>query len=167
MRLKEICNQANTKINLKIGGPEDKRSMIDSTTIGVKGLVGPMVESDFGLTKFVKAVKSVVPEDVVKSLNLYVNIETITGTNNIDSISKTNEFKDLHGVTIGRVDLVGSMNKDRNYANSKELLDIATILTDLVDNNDINDRAYVKLNDKILEVYNTINNFNNKINRDL
>ena len=85
MRLKEICNQANTKINLKIGGPEDKRSMIDSTTtIGVKGLVGPMVESDFGLTKFVKAVKSVVPEDVVKSLNLYVNIETITGTNNIE-----------------------------------------------------------------------------------
>ena len=125
MRLKEICNQANTKINLKIGGPEDKRSMIDSTTIGVKGLVGPMVESDFGLTKFVKAVKSVVPEDVVKSLNLYVNIETITATNNIDSISKTSEFKDLHGVTIGRVDLVGSMGKDRNYANSKELLDIA------------------------------------------
>ena len=88
MRLKEICNQANTKLTLKIGGPEDKRSMIDSSTIGVKGLVGPMVESDFGLTKFVKAINSVIPEDVVKSLNLYVNIETITGTNNINDIVK-------------------------------------------------------------------------------
>ena len=73
MRLKEICNNANTKLNLKIGGPEDKRSMVDSTNIGVKGLVGPMVESNFGLSKYVKAVNSVIPHDVVKSLNLYTN----------------------------------------------------------------------------------------------
>ena len=69
MRLKEICNQANTKLNLKIGGPEDKRSMVDSTTIGVKGLVGPMVESDFGLSKFVKAVKAPAFNVAVPSVN--------------------------------------------------------------------------------------------------
>tara|TARA_R110000823_G_scaffold306409_1_gene428807 strand:- start:5618 stop:6415 length:798 start_codon:yes stop_codon:yes gene_type:complete len=125
MRLKEICNQANTKITLKIGGPEDKRSMVDSTTIGVKGLVGPMVESDFGLTKFVKAAKSTIPEDVIDSLNLYINIETITGTNNIDDIVKTKEIKELHGVTIGRVDLVGSMGKDRSFVDSDTIYEIA------------------------------------------
>lgn len=124
MRLKEICNNANTKLNLKIGGPEDKRSMADSTNIGVKGLVGPMVESDFGLSKYVKAVNSVIPHDVVKSLNLYINIETITGINNIETISKTKEFKQLHGVTIGRVDLVGSMNKNRDFANSDIIYNI-------------------------------------------
>lgn len=118
MRLKEICNQANTKLTLKIGGPEDKRSMIDATTIGVKGLVAPMVESAFGLQKFVKAINNVLSEDVVSSLNLYVNIETISGVKDIEAIAATEEFKQLHGVTIGRVDLVGSLGKDRNYANS-------------------------------------------------
>jgi|TARA_R110002153_G_scaffold216637_1_gene369141 hypothetical protein len=125
MRLKEICNSANTKLTLKIGGPEDKRSMVDSTNIGVKGLVGPMVESDFGLTKFIKAINSVIPPDVIKSLNLYVNIETITGANNIEAISKTKEFSQLHGVTIGRVDLVGSMNKDREFVNSNIIYEIS------------------------------------------
>jgi 4-hydroxy-2-oxoheptanedioate aldolase len=118
MRLKEICNQAKTKLTLKIGGPEDKRSMIDSTTIGVKGIVGPMVESAFGLQKFIKAANSVIPKDVVSSLNLYVNVETITGADNIESMINTEEFKQLHGVTIGRVDLVGSLGKDRTYVNS-------------------------------------------------
>tara|TARA_R110002012_G_scaffold308252_1_gene514374 strand:+ start:765 stop:1562 length:798 start_codon:yes stop_codon:yes gene_type:complete len=118
MRLKEICNQANTKLTLKIGGPEDKRSMVDATTIGVKGMVAPMVESAFGLQKFIKAVNTVLTEDVISALNLYVNIETISGIKDIDAIVATDEFKQLHGVTIGRVDLVGSLGKDRSYANS-------------------------------------------------
>ena len=43
LRLKEICNQANTKINLKIGGPEAIRDIKDAQIIGVKGLVAAMV----------------------------------------------------------------------------------------------------------------------------
>ena len=53
LRLKEICNQAKTKLTLKIGGPEASRDIQDSSIIGVKGLVAPMVESGFGLTKFI------------------------------------------------------------------------------------------------------------------
>ena len=34
IRLKEICNQTNTKLNLKIGGPEAIRDIKDSTIIG-------------------------------------------------------------------------------------------------------------------------------------
>ena len=36
IRLKEVCNQAKTKITLKIGGPEAIRDIKDSSIIGVK-----------------------------------------------------------------------------------------------------------------------------------
>ena len=63
LRLKEICNQSKTKVTLKIGGPEAIRDIKDSMIIGVKGLVAPMVESEFGLTKFINAVNNNLPVD--------------------------------------------------------------------------------------------------------
>jgi len=125
IRLKEICNQAKTKITLKIGGPEAIRDLKDSTIIGVKGLVAPMVESEFGLKKFIQAAKIHIPEDVLSSIQLNVNVETITAVNNTVKMLDTNEAKELYGVTVGRVDLVSSMNKDRNYVNSDEVYKMA------------------------------------------
>ena len=84
-----------------------------------------MIESSFGLQKFIKACKSNLPESSYKVTNLYVNTETITALQNIESLVNIPEFEELHGVTIGRVDLVGSMGKDRSYVNSKEILDLA------------------------------------------
>lgn len=122
IRLKEVCNQAKTKITLKIGGPEAIRDIKDSTIIGVKGLVAPMVESSFGLKKFVNAAKLHMSEDVFNSVQLNVNLESITAINSIDEIFSTTEVEMLNGITVGRVDLVSSLNKDRNYVNDKEIL---------------------------------------------
>jgi 4-hydroxy-2-oxoheptanedioate aldolase len=122
LRLKEICNQAKTKLTLKIGGPEAIRDIQDSSVIGVKGLVAPMVESDFGLKKFINSVKNNLSEDVVDSLELIVNIETIQAYRNIDNILDTLEAGSLYAVTVGRVDFVSSMGKDRSYVNSPEML---------------------------------------------
>jgi len=108
LRLKEICNQAKTKLTLKIGGPEAIRDIQDSSVIGVKGLVAPMVESDFGLKKFINSVKNNLSEDVVDSLELIVNIETIQAYRNIDNILDTLEAGSLYAVTVGRVDFVSS-----------------------------------------------------------
>lgn len=125
LRLKEICNQAKTKVTLKIGGPEAIRDIKDSMIIGVKGLVAPMVESEFGLTKFVNAVNNNLPIEVVNTLQLSVNIETITAVSNIDKILSNKQSEALYGVTLGRVDLVSSMNTDRNAVNSDEVYEIA------------------------------------------
>jgi hypothetical protein len=121
IRLKEICNQSKTKVTLKIGGPEAIRDLKDSTVIGVKGLVAPMVESEFGLKKFIQAAKTHIPEDTLSSIQLNINVETITAVQNVEKMLSTIEASELYGITVGRVDLVSSMNKDRNYVNSDEV----------------------------------------------
>ena len=125
LRLKEICNQAKTKVTLKIGGPEAIRDIKDSMIIGVKGLVAPMVESEFGLTKFVQAVNNNLPSEVVSSLQLNVNIETISAVLAIDKILSNQNASALYGVTVGRVDLVSSMGADRSHVNSEEVYNMA------------------------------------------
>lgn len=124
IRLKEICNQAKTKVTLKIGGPEALRDIKDSVTIGVKGLVAPMIESPFGLKKFIQAVNNNLPKDVVDSLQLNINIETIGAAKLVNEILSIPEASQLYGVTVGRVDLVSSMGKDRTYVNNQEVLNL-------------------------------------------
>lgn len=124
IRLKQVCNEARTKVTLKIGGPEAIRDLKDALVIGVKGIVAPMVESEFGLKKFVQAAKNHIPEDSLSSIHLNVNIETITAINNIEKILNSDEVNRLYGITIGRVDLVSSMGKDRAYVNSDEVYSI-------------------------------------------
>ena len=121
IRLKEICNQAKTKLTLKIGGPEAIRDIKDALIIGVKGLVAPMVESEFGLKKFIQSAQSYIPADVLSSIHLNVNLETITAAEHVEDILSIPEAESLYGVTVGRVDLVSSMNKDRTYVNSDEV----------------------------------------------
>lgn len=122
IRLKEICNQAKTKITLKIGGPEAIRDLKDSIVIGVKGIVAPMVESAFGLKKFVNAAETHIPKDVLNSVQLNVNLESVSAINSIDEIFSTKEIEKLNGITVGRVDLVSSLNKNREYVNDEKIL---------------------------------------------
>ena len=124
LRLKEICNQAKTKITLKIGGPEAIRDIKDSMVIGVKGVVAPMVESPFGLKKFIQAINNNLPKDIIQSLQLNVNLETIIAASN-PNILDIKEAEQLYGVTVGRVDLVSSMGKDRVYVDSDEVYKLA------------------------------------------
>jgi len=124
VRLKEICNQGKTKLTLKIGGPEAIRDIKDSLIIGVKGLVAPMVESAFGLKKFIQSAKTYISEDTLPSIQLNINVETITAVSNVEKMLDLSEANDLYGVTVGRVDLVSSMGKDRNYVNSNEVYSI-------------------------------------------
>lgn len=124
IRLKEICNQANTKLTLKIGGPEAIRDIKDSSIIGIKGLVAPMIESEFGLKKFIQSVNTHIPQDLLSTINLNINIETITAISNIEKILGLEEINSLYGVTIGRVDLVSSMGRNREYVNSDEIYSI-------------------------------------------
>jgi hypothetical protein len=78
-----------------------------------------MVESGFALNKFSKAV------------NQYnylgekgFNLETINGYNNLDEISSNFELIDY--VTVGRVDFVSSLQKDRAYVNDEKMYEMVS-----------------------------------------
>jgi 4-hydroxy-2-oxoheptanedioate aldolase len=126
IRLKEICNQSKTKLTIKISGPEAIRDLVDATTIGVKGIVAPMIESPFALKKFIDATQKNIEETALQSIQLGINIETITAVSNISNILDQTEAKSLYNLTIGRVDLVSSLNQNRSYVNSKEIYDMTT-----------------------------------------
>jgi 4-hydroxy-2-oxoheptanedioate aldolase len=128
LRLKELCNQSGTKLLLKIAGAEAKRDLADSTIIGVKGIVAPMIESAFALDKFVKSAKSILPADVLSNVQLGINIETISAFKNFKEMVNSDGFESLYHITLGRVDFVSSMNKDRSFVNSSEMFEIATEL---------------------------------------
>jgi len=62
-----------------------------------------------------------VPEDNVKDIEFAINIETDTAIRNLDQILDLPDLKLLSGVTVGRVDLLGSMGMDRSQVNGEEI----------------------------------------------
>lgn len=128
IRLKELCNQARTKLLLKIQGAEAKRDLADSIIIGVKGIVAPMIESPFALDKYIDSATNILGKELMSSIQLGINIETIQAYKNFDEISKADGFEKLYNITFGRVDFVKSLGKDRSYCDS---VDIYNIVEDL------------------------------------
>jgi hypothetical protein len=96
-------------IIVKIGGPEARNDIKELGQMDIKGLIAPMIESDYGLKAYIHALRDILPDDKYKSLSKRINIETYTAYKNIDMIFFIPEAKDLQVVTIGRTDLSKSM----------------------------------------------------------
>jgi len=112
---------------VKIAGPEARVDIRNLKQIGVGGILGPMIESEYALEKFVTTVLGIY-NDVEKKPLLAVNIETINGVNNIDSIVSNDYFNQIALVVIGRLDLATSMGKQD--VDNKEVAEITqTIVT--------------------------------------
>lgn len=121
VRLKQICSEANAKMTLKIGGPEAIRDIKDAQIIGVKGIVAPMIESEFGLEKFIQAATTYISPTALTSTQLYINVETKTAATNVAEMMKSPCAQSLHGITVGRVDLVSSLGLDRSFVDSDDI----------------------------------------------
>ena len=115
MRYLTAC--AGLNLSIKIGGCEAKRDIVDCLNISCDTIVAPMVEIAFALNKFSKSIKQY-NFNGEKGFNL----ETISAYNNLEDISK--EFSCIDFVTVGRVDFVGSLNKDRSYVNDDKMYEI-------------------------------------------
>lgn len=117
MTMRYLTSSVGLNLSIKIGGCEAKRDIVDCIDLGCDTIVAPMIESSFALKKF------------IHSLNQYnydrekgINVETINAYNNLRELS--DEFSKLDFVTFGRVDFVGSLNKDRNFVNTDEMYDM-------------------------------------------
>jgi hypothetical protein len=116
--LRRLTAKENIPLFLKIGGVEALRDIKDALDLGVDGLIAPMVESPFGVVKFIGAVESVYGrQKTFKS----INIESCEAIRQIDEILKVARGK-IDNVTIGRTDL------SQSYFNSKIEPDSSFIL---------------------------------------
>ena len=125
LRLKEVVTKAGLELTIKIGGCEAIKDMFDARTIGVNTIVAPMIETAYAMKKYVQATKYVFPEEEHKDIKFLINVETITGFNNLDEMISSQYFKDISGVVVGRVDMTGSMGLSRDDINTDAIFEIA------------------------------------------
>jgi 4-hydroxy-2-oxoheptanedioate aldolase len=124
MRLKEIATRAGLGLTVKIGGCEAVKDMLEAASLGTEHLVAPMVESAYALKKYLSAVRLAYPEEQRQDMHFLINLETITACNNFDAMLALPEIGDLSGIVLGRVDLTGSMDLNRDSVNGDEVLGI-------------------------------------------
>lgn len=122
MRLKDVAEKVNLPIILKIGGVEAITDIYNALSLGVKGIIAPMAETAYAVSKFLDAIDTFIPKDNRKDIEFAVNIETITGYQNIDDILNLKKIHHLSSLTVGRVDFTGSLGAERSFANSDEML---------------------------------------------
>lgn len=122
MRLKDVVSAAGLGLNIKIGGCEAIKDMLDSICLGAERIIAPMVETPYALKKFILAALKIYGDES-ESVDFLANIETITAYNNFDEMLKLPEIQHLDGIVIGRVDFTGSMGLSRDDINSDTILE--------------------------------------------
>lgn len=123
-RLKEVTTAAGLPLIMKIGGVEAITDIYNCLIIGVAGIVAPMAETPYAVSKFLNAILTFIPPDNREDIEFAVNIETITAYKNIDEILNLEKIGLLSGITVGRSDFTSSMGRDQSSVNSKEMFEI-------------------------------------------
>lgn len=123
-RLKEVTSSVGLPLIMKIGGVEAITDIYNCLIIGVVGIVAPMAETPYAVSKFLNAIETFVPPDNREDIEFGVNIETITAYKNIDEILNLEKIGLLSGITVGRSDFTSSMGRDQSSVNSKEIFEI-------------------------------------------
>jgi hypothetical protein len=134
--LKTFCDRNNIPLILKIGGGEAIRDIKDANKMQIGKLVAPMLESKFALEKFIQSCDKYYDVD---NSELAINVESKTCYENLQDISLSSYFSQLSSITVGRGDLVQSMELDRynGAVDSNEVLDIARNVFTLARNNNM------------------------------
>lgn len=120
--LNEIIFRADMNLYIKIGGCEAVTDLNRCKCLGAKGIMAPMIETPFAMQKFVGAANKVYG-DQKDEIEWIINAETKTCHANLDDILATGAGF-LKAVSIGRVDLSGSMGIDRSGINGSAVYDV-------------------------------------------
>ena len=127
MRLKDVTSSVGLPIIIKIGGVEAVTDIYCALQIGVEGVIAPMSETPFALSKYISMIDTMVAKDNAADFEFAFNMETITTFRNLDDMLNLPKLSLLQAMTIGRVDLTGSMNLDRQSVDSPEIFDICHV----------------------------------------
>lgn len=126
MRLKDVIDMAGLPLLIKIGGCEAVSNIYDALSIGAKGIVAPMCETAYAVSKFLNAIETFVAEDNRGDIEWGLTIETETAVRNIKSIMELPNIPTIKRITMGRVDLSGSMGLCRNEIEDGEIFNMCS-----------------------------------------
>jgi hypothetical protein len=104
--LRSILPEA-APIYVKIGGPCAKADIRQAYEVGAVGLVAPMVESVYGLQRFIEASEPAAGGKIVRAFNM----ETITAYESLGELLASPWAAKLDFMNIGRSDLAASLGE--------------------------------------------------------
>lgn len=128
LHLKEMLTQVGLGFTIKIGGCKALKEMNEVKKIGVNAIVAPMIETPYAAKEYIQALKTVFSQDGLQNIEIFINIETITGYLNFDKIMSLPESKELSGIIFGRGDMVRSLGLTKDEINSDEIFDFSKSL---------------------------------------
>jgi 4-hydroxy-2-oxoheptanedioate aldolase len=111
-RITELCGLQSF---VKIGGCEAKTDLHNCINLGINGVIAPMVETPFALSKFLCMV-----QNYPNKIDPYIVIESKTTYKNIDEILKFSS--DLRGIVVGRSDFSKSYGLDKHQVDNEFIL---------------------------------------------
>lgn len=125
IKLKELATISGIDLNIKIGGCEAISDINNCVSLNVNGVVAPMIETEFALSKFISSVKENLPSILFKKFNFHVNLESRSAYENVKSIlSEKNNYKFLTGIVVGRSDMAKSYNLNKSNVDDIEIYKI-------------------------------------------
>lgn len=98
---------------VKVGGCEAKNDIRKMAEIGVSGIVGPMIESPYALNIFIRTMKMYYGN--LDDISTIINIESISGFENLGRIINSPDFEYVDQVTIGRSDFSASIGAEVDH----------------------------------------------------
>ena len=124
LRLVDMARTAGLPLTVKIGGCEAIRDMLEAKQIGVRYIVAPMVETPYALEKYIAAKNMVFSEEDREDTDFLFNMETLTCFDHRDEVTRVASVPNgANGIVFGRVDFVGSMGRDRDSINERDVTD--------------------------------------------
>ncbi len=119
MRLKDVTSTVGLPIILKIGGAEAVTDIYNGIILGVNGLVAPMVETPYAVSKYLSVIQNMIQPDNQEAIEFAINIETITALKNINEMMALDAINVLSSITFGRSDFIQSMGKSKSEVDSR------------------------------------------------
>lgn len=126
IQLRELILRADLKFITKIGGCEAVHDLQQCQLLGATGVMAPMIETPFAMSKFVGAAKRVYGDEL-NTVEWIINAETKTCLSNYDAILEAGKGF-LNAVTVGRSDLSASMSIERKDIESQPVFDATRTL---------------------------------------
>ena len=160
-RLRMITSSLNIKLYVKIGGVEALNDIYNCLDLQVDGIIAPMVETKFGLKKFLEIFDRL---KLKKNPSLTINIETKSGIDNIKDILKHASGK-INNVTIGRTDLSGSYFKKNIVPNSNFILDKIKLVSKMATKYKLKTTVGGSVNAETIRMYSKVKNISKLINK--